>query len=184
MNKYRLGFLAAVLVGIAASAGTVKTWSAGEYITAGDLNSTIAHLHASVGHGHGPVIVNSDVSASAAIAHSKLATPALVPKAWAAMTATCSTGACTMVDTSEIASIVYSGVTDGGVGVGQYTVTYSVPRVDSSYMTLVSGFSVSVDFDCHTTVQTTTTATVNCLTPSTGAPTNGAFSFLMMDTEN
>lgn len=78
MKKY----LWLLLIPAVAAASTIKTWSGGETVRATDLNANFSHLHSNLGHGHGAVITNSDVSASAAIAHTKLATPTLVPKAW------------------------------------------------------------------------------------------------------
>lgn len=64
---------------------TPTVWSSGNTLTATNLNDTIAHMHNTFSGG----IVDAHISSSAAIAHSKLATPALVPKAMAVVTANC-----------------------------------------------------------------------------------------------
>lgn len=78
MKKY----LWLLLIPAVAVASSIKTWSSAETIRASDLNSNFSHLHSNLGHGHGTIITNADVSATAAIAHTKMATPALLPKAW------------------------------------------------------------------------------------------------------
>jgi hypothetical protein len=177
--KYRLGFLAAVLFGAFATAGTIKVWSSGEYITATDLNAALAHLHVSVGHGHGPVIINSDVSGSAAIAHTKLATPALLPKAWGYVAAACATPAtCTISDSNGITSIAGQATT------GEYLVTLATTRSNANYAVVVSAYLTAQDSSCHATAQTTSTVTIKCITASTGADLDSGFSFMLLDSEN
>ena len=175
MNKYKWGLLVAAALFMA---GPVKVWDSGESITSADLNATISHLHANLGHGHGPVIVNADVATSAAISHSKLATPALVPKAWASITTACATPAtCTLVDSSVATGVV------GTANPGEYTVSFPT-RGDANYGTVVNAFSATADVACHTSAQAATTATVICITPSTGAAVDAAFTFMLLDTSN
>lgn len=176
--KKLIVFLAAVWAGYAIS-GPIHTWVSGEYITAADLNANMSHIHNNMVGGHGPRLVNADVSGSAAIAHSKLATPALLPKVWASVTATCATPAtCTLVDESGIASIAGQATT------GEYLVTFDAARDTANYGTLVSAFGTAQDLTCHTTAQTTTTATVKCVTASTGADVDAAFTFMLLDSSN
>jgi hypothetical protein len=65
MDKLKLGFIAAVAALL--MAGPIKNWTSNEYITYTDLNNNFNHLHASVGHGHGPVITAADISSNAGI---------------------------------------------------------------------------------------------------------------------
>jgi hypothetical protein len=81
--KLRTGIIAGILVAGFAAAGTIHVWGTGEYITASDLNAVLAHIHNNMVGGHGARLVNSDISSAAAITHTKLATPALLPKLWA-----------------------------------------------------------------------------------------------------
>ncbi|MHB1098584.1 MAG: hypothetical protein ACYCZR_03435 [Burkholderiales bacterium] len=173
MTKYKWGILAACLLAVGAIAGPVKVWSSGEYINSADLNATVSHLHGNLGHGHGPVVVNADVSTSAAIAHSKLATPALLPKAWISLTATCTAGTCADVDKSIATSVAF-------VSTGVYTVSFPT-RGDASYGALVTAYGNRL-INCGVTAKAATTATVTCVTGTTGAETNGAFTFVLMDT--
>lgn len=167
-------FLVMVVAGLALS-GPIHSWSNGEYITHTDLNAALTHLHNSVGHGHGPILVNSDVSASAAIAHSKLKTPALVPKAWTSLTATCTAGTCTAVDSSVVTSVAF-------VSTGVYTVNFPT-RGDANYGALVTAYG-NLLINCGVTAKAATTATVTCVTGTTGAVVNGAFTFLLLDSSN
>ena len=133
MRKQLLGILLASFVfGGIALAGAIHTWAPGDVFLSSDINSTLQHIHNSmVGSGHN-LLVNADVSASAAITHSKLATPALVPKAWAYVAATCASGTCTLAASSGISSI-----TAGGTN-GTYTVTFSTARADANYGVIVT----------------------------------------------
>jgi hypothetical protein len=175
----KLAIAVALLFAAAVAAGPIHSWSVGEYISSTDLNAALTHLHNSVGHGHGPVIVNADVSASAAIAHSKMATPALLPKAWASLNATCTAGTCTLVDSSVVTSVAY-------VSAGVYTVNFPT-RGSANYGALATAYG-NYDLACSVTAKAATTATVTCANMGMDAgisvPTNGAFTFMLLDTEN
>lgn len=175
MSKYKWGTVAALLFGVAAVAGPIKTWASGEYITSSDLNANFSHIHNTMVGGHGPKLLNSDVSGSAAIAHSKLATPPLLPKAWISLAAACTAGTCVNVDLAVVTSATF-------VSAGVYTVNFPT-RGSSSYGTLVTAFGNSL-INCGVTARTATTATVTCVTGTTGAVTNAAFTFMLLDTEN
>lgn len=174
MSKRLVVFLVAVLAGTAIG-GSIHTWAAGEYIDAAQLNAALTHLHSNLGHGHGPVIVNGDVSGSAAIAHSKLATPALLPKAWTSLTATCTAGTCTSVDSSVVTSVAF-------VSTGVYTVNFPT-RGDANYGALATAYG-NLLINCGITAKAATTATVTCVTGTTGAVVNGAFTFMLLDSSN
>lgn len=59
-----LGF---AIVSVVTVASPIKNWTTNEYVTYSDLNAALNHLHASAGHGHGPVITAADISSSAGI---------------------------------------------------------------------------------------------------------------------
>lgn len=48
-------------------ANPIKNWTSSEYVTYTDLNNNFNHLHANLGHGHGPIITANDISANAGI---------------------------------------------------------------------------------------------------------------------
>ncbi len=171
----KLVLLGTLLLGAVVSAGPIHSWVTGEYITASDLNAALTHLHNSVGHGHGPVLINSDISTSAAIAHSKLATPPLIPKAWVSLSATCTAGTCTSVDSSVVTSVAF-------VSTGVYTVNFPT-RGDANYGALATAYG-NLLINCGVTAKAATNATVTCVTGTTGAVVNGAFTFLTLDTSN
>lgn len=176
LKQYLAALLAVALVATPALSGSIKVWSNGEYITATDLNAALAHLHANLGHGHGAIIVNSDVSASAGIAHTKMATPALLPKLWSTMgAAACGASPCTLTDWSVITSVTRSGA---GVYVANFTA-----RANASYAVFVTSNTNAVD--CYVGTRTTTTAAVSCFDSATGAvPTDASFSLVLMDSDN
>ncbi|MFT3866841.1 MAG: hypothetical protein QM729_21470 [Solirubrobacterales bacterium] len=83
MRKYIPHALFVGLLATAAVAGSIKVWTAGEYITAADLNANFTHLHNTMVGGHGPRLINADVASNANIATSKLAAASYIPKGWA-----------------------------------------------------------------------------------------------------
>lgn len=65
-----------------AFAGSIKSWSNGQTLTAADLNANFNHIHGLMVGGHGARLVDADVSGSAAIASSKLAQGSGIADAW------------------------------------------------------------------------------------------------------
>lgn len=57
----------AMIIAAVVGASPIKNWTSGEYVTYSDLNAVLNHLHANLGHGHGPIITAADISPSAAI---------------------------------------------------------------------------------------------------------------------
>lgn len=45
----------------------IKNWTSNEYVTYTDLNNNFNHLHANLGHGHGPIITSDDIAPNAGI---------------------------------------------------------------------------------------------------------------------
>lgn len=170
-----------VLLGFILSAGiayasAIKTWSSGETIRAADLNSNFAHIHNNmVGGGHN-LLTNADVSASAGIAHTKLATPALLPKAWAAMLTACNApGACTIAAGSGISAITRTGST------GVYTVDFS-GRTDTSFGVLVQANTNSTT--CAAQITSITRVTVYCTDLAAPTAADTLFTVLLLDNNN
>lgn len=130
--KRKLAVAAILLIAMVAMAGPIKTWSSGEVITASDLNANFQHIHNLMVGGHGARLVNADVNASAAIAHSKLATPTLIPKAVGGVILPCDGGTCTFAVSQGFASTFTRG------SVGQYAVTFSVTRANTAYIPMAN----------------------------------------------
>lgn len=171
MMKRKWGILAAVLIAGLAAASPIKTWIVGEVISYTDLNANFAHIHSLMVGGHGPRLVNADVSASAAISHSKLATPALVPKIWAQV-ANCTANPCTVSATSGVTSV-------GWTSAGLMTVNFAA-RANANYAAIVSASAVT-GRSCVPTAQTTTTVTVTCTDLAVPGAANSGFTILIMD---
>lgn len=186
MNKTRTFFAAlagAVLVLLIvegpALASSIKSWAGGETITANDLNANFSHIHGTMVGGHGARLVNADVSASAAIAHSKLATPSLVPKAWGVVKSTCAASPCTVDAHSGISS-----VTRGGAGT--YTVNLSSARANTNYGVLVSSVNPSGATGTLCIVEpiiATTNFSIDCYTHA-GAANDTGLTFMVLDNDN
>lgn len=67
-HKATIAFwLGLVLAGAVVTASPIKNWTTSEYVTYTDLNNNFNHLHANLGHGHGPIITADDISSSAKI---------------------------------------------------------------------------------------------------------------------
>jgi hypothetical protein len=175
MRKFAI--VAVLLFAYVAGAGAIHSWSTGEYITSTDLNAALGHLHANLGHGHGPILINSDISTGAAIAHSKLATPALVPKSWYTVgAAACSAATCTAVDSSVITSVSRSGA-------GLYVANFPT-RGDANYGVLLTSHTAASNL-CWITARTATTASFSCALSSVpGTPVDASFTVLILDSSN
>lgn len=159
--KKRIVVAAVSLVALVALAGPIKTWSAGEVIAASDLNANFQHIHNLMVGGHGARLVNGDVSASAAISHSKLATPALIPKAMGGIYTPCDGGTCTWNVNSGFTSTITRSTA------GQYTVTFSSARANANYVPVANLVGDTVNsytgMNCWPNgTYTTTTFTINC----------------------
>lgn len=151
---------------------TIKSWSSGDVVRAADLNANFTHIHNTMVGGHGARLVNADVSASAAIAHSKMATPALLPKAWAFI-ASCNTSiTCTQTVGTGVTSVTSNATA------GQYVITWATPRANANYIVVITSNTASTF--CVTNTYTTTTAAVECLDDA-DAPHIAGFGFILMD---
>lgn len=164
-------FGSALVCGTIAYAGSIKTWSNGEVIQSTDLNTTLAHIHTAAEAS----ITNAKVSTGAAIAHSKLATPALIPKVWAVV-ALCTTGTCTIQADSGINTVV-AGVTDG-----EYTIDFDTDRANANYATFITTNGAVSTF-CSVTAYLTTGITIDCENDA-GADTDVGFSIMVLDNDN
>jgi hypothetical protein len=185
MKNYKLSLLAALVVAGLVVAGPIKAWNGTETITYTDLNSNFTHLHNSVGHGHGPVIVNADISASAAITHSKLARPGLVPKLWA-IVANCTSSPCTVQEQSPAnGSGGVTSVTRASTGL--YTVNFAA-RPNSVTAPILTSTGASAGKTCSVTSYGSSSVGVGCVETVLDGGLNGlsddGFSIMILDDDN
>ena len=153
LTTYGAAFVVALFAGFAL-AGTIKVWTAGEYITASDLNANFAHLHTTMVGGHGPRLVNADVAANANIATNKLAALPLIPRGYASVVG----GATPTILAASGVSTVTRPLT------GQYTVTIPA-RPNVNYVVLVTPANNGTGTPpglCTVGAKGTTTFSVNC----------------------
>lgn len=133
-----------VLVPVVVLGGSINTFSNGTTLDAARLNYNFNHLHNNmIGAGHDTKLVDADVSATANIAHSKLATPYLIPKAWAFMPLCSTPGPCATSASHNLT------VTRGGTA-GQYTFSFA-DTTHSNYGVVVTGSNICVGFGYATT---------------------------------
>lgn len=177
MKKYLLPAVTILLIAGIANAGAIKVWVAGELLRYTDLNANFAHIHNLMVGGHGARLVNSDVSASAAISFSKLENSALIPKAWMGMNATCSASPCTTTVISVVTSVTRSSA-------GLYNVAFPA-RPNTNYAVFLTTKNPLVH--CAADTLSTTGVVVYCgaSDPAAGVPTliatDTSFNFLLMD---
>lgn len=166
-----------LLVPALAIAGAIKTFG-NETLLASDLNTVLQHIHNDMRGGSHTAIVNADIDGNALIAHSKLATPALVPKAWAQVFSATpcdgsTTPTCTLVAESGIGT-----VTGKGTGEGSYAVTFDTARADGFYAVNVT--SQTIGLFCFTQSHNTTGFDVYCRDDA-GAAVDSNISIVVMD---
>lgn len=167
MNKWKHVLVAVLAAAVVSDAGPVKVWSSGEILTAGDINANFSHIHNLMVGGHGARLVNADVSATASIAHSKLATPTLIPKAVAQISTICNVvGAC-----PTAFNVGFSGVA-ATTTTGAYRFTFSNARPNTDYVVSIPihiNATVNIPY-CYVTTYNTASFDVQCL--SSSSPTS------------
>lgn len=146
------------------------TWSNGQTLRSADLNDAFAHLHNTFSAG----IVDAHISSSAAIAHSKLALPTLVPKLMSTVATGCAAGTCTQVISAGVATIITHAAT------GQYLATYA--GADVNYTVSVTGESgaAGTTRQCSAGERTSTTLSINC-TDGAGTYADSGFHIVLWD---
>lgn len=179
--------IAAVLTyPIPSLAGSIKTWTTSERVSSADLNANFSHLHNTMCGSHGARLVNGDVSSSAAIAHTKLATPALLPKAWAVVTSVCDGAAAAGTSCTFTGSRV-SDVSSNATA-GQYRVNLEYSAANAIYGVIVTSMTNTVHCLLSAAPLTGTgdangtNFIVECRDGATwAAATNAAFTFMVID---
>jgi hypothetical protein len=178
--------LIAILAGLvggtlpSAWASAIKTWNNGEVVQPSDLNADLNHIHNTMVGGHGARLVDADVSSSAAIAHSKMQTPALLPKAWAMVSANCTGStaagtACTVGDSSQL-SLTTSGVA------GQFRGVLSYTPSNANFAVLVTSRTTTTVCMADTYATTSPYFLVKCFDYAGAAVDTNQFVVLVMDT--
>lgn len=153
--------------------GAIKSWSSGETLRSTDLNANFSHIHGLMVGGHGARLVDADVSSSAALSHSKLATPALVPKAWARINANCAFPCSETITAGSGVSVISHTAT------GVWTVTWTTARPTSPYGVLV-GHHGPARTDCYSDTFSTTLVAVRCV-DAAGAAVDTVWTVFMVD---
>ena len=171
-RNFLISILIALVVTGVANAGAIKTWST-EVLLSSDLNATFEHIHGALRGGSHTLITNADLSASAAIAHTKMATPGLLSKGWASLSAVCAAGTCAQAEASGIAFTI-TFVSDG-----LYNVAFAA-RTDAAYAAFAT--ALTVDHYCTVHTQSTSAFRVECQLHD-GVATNTAFNVMLMDAE-
>lgn len=123
--------LLGLLLGFTVSVATAHTgapdasyWTNGSQLTAADLNNTVAHMHNTFNGG----IVDSHISTTAGIQHSKLAKPGLIPKAMGYITYD---GGATVEEDFNIASVTV-------LDAGYFAVTLDYTPTDAHFVVQVT----------------------------------------------
>lgn len=174
----RYAFLLLLIPALALS-GAIKVWAPGDTLNINDLNSALSHIHSTMVGGHGARLKNADVSPVAAISHSKLATPGLVPKNITQVGVTpataCAASPCTF---STLSGFALTSIT--WAGPATYTVTFPA-RANANYIVHLNASTGGTY--CTAGTFTTTTFAVVCYNAA-GAATASAFQFTILDNDN
>lgn len=173
--------LALVLLVGGAAWAALKVWVSGETVRASDLNSNFTQVYNAATAN----ITNSRIDNAAAISHSKLATPSLVPKAIIGSASACLSAA----DGASCTLAFNYGATITAVRTseGFYTMTWGVARANSVYMPQANSY-ITTDSDavtnyCVSVEQTTSTFVVKCYTHA-GTISDTRFMVVVYDDDN
>lgn len=167
-------FVALVIAGVT-NAGSIITFASGTLRSA-DLNTNFEHIHNNMVGGHGARLVNADVSSSAAISHSKLATPALLPKLWAQVGSDCTASPCTVESSGgSITSVTRTGS-------GAYSFNFPA-RANDVYAVVITALDTAADRFCIARSRSTTAVTFVCYDAGAVATDTG-FSIMLLDNDN
>lgn len=158
------------------SQGAIHTWSSGETLTSSDLNANFAHIHNYMVGGHGGRLVNADVSASAAIASTKIQYGGGIAKSHVGVYVACGCGAapcfCTLNNPYNVTSVQKTAT-------GTYRVTWNFTAAKTPNVQVTTVTSGNI---CTTATPTTTTVDITCVDLDTPAATDSAFTFTLWET--
>lgn len=153
-------------------APSFTTWSANQKLTSTDLNNTMAHLHNTFSGN----IDDTMISTAAAIQHSKLQYPILVPKAAAYVAPNCTTASCTLAFTSRIATIARSGA-------GNYIVTLTYTAPNNVFGIVTTPATGGTAITCISTAVSTSTYGIACV-DAAGVAQDTGFMTTVYDDDN
>lgn len=159
--------------------GAIKTWDTTSKVTASDLNGNFQHIHNNMVGGHGARLLDADVSATAAIASSKLAGYRYIPVVWSTVIGSCTATPCTVA-----ATVGVTGITRTSAGI--YTVTFSPARLNTNFAVLVTPVTCNAgNCSCTAVPLSTSTHSVVCTRTDTGtnAAVDASFSTMVMDND-
>lgn len=169
----------AMLAASVAVASAIKVWSPGDTLSSTDLNANFAHIHSLMVGGHGARLLDADVSASAAIAHSKMANPALLPKAYVYVASVCSSSPCTMNLSYGLTSVTRTGT-------GLYQLNLNPARTNATFGGVVSVMYCSGSPPCTCNYEAPVAGTaynIDCY-DRTGAAKDVGFFVTLFDDNN
>lgn len=169
MKNFKLALLSTFILSVIAGgvmAGSIKVWSNGQTLTASDLNANFAHIHGLMVGGHGPRLVDADVSGSAAIQSSKLSQGAGIADGWAYLSGTCAAGTCTLSNSYGVSSVTWQAT-------GQYYVNTSATIAAGAVCHAEWVNQTASTEGCNCDYQNSTRLSVVC--GSGGVPTNAQF---------
>lgn len=150
-------------------------WAIGEIVTAADLNNTFDHVHNTFSAN----IADAHISPTAAISHSKMKFPAVLPKGFYMTTDPCSSSPCTL--------LINSGATVTTItraSAGNYTATLAGTRSNATYSGLITpqnGGTTKVF--CSFVALSVTQFQIVCFN-DTGTATDTGLTIALMDDDN
>lgn len=175
MKKWTPTLLAIIVLATGAVAGSIKVWNTSDFLSANDLNANFAHIHGLMVGGHGPRLVNADVSAAANIDLSKINVGNLLPRSQGIISG--SWGSISAPSGIAFTWISYGGWIASGVsgGSGSYTFSTASARTAGKWFIvatpLATANSNNYKVNClgyPTPSYTTTRFTVDCKDATTG----------------
>lgn len=174
-SYFRVAVFSVLVTAALASAGAIKSWSAGDTLSTTDVNANFTHIHNTMVGGHGGRLVNADVNALANIGYTKIQNGRGIARAWADVESTCSSTPCTVDESLNITSISRSGA-------GTYTVTLNYTATDNVFSVFVQSHTSTAI--CWGTSASTTTVSVACSDYDAAigpTATDAAFSVIVLD---
>jgi hypothetical protein len=179
MKKWLPLIVSLLIVGAVTFGSSIKSWASGEALTASDLNANFSHIHTTMVGGHGARLVNADVSATASISHSKMETPALLPKGTWNGSAACTSGMCSGTGYGKLASVERTAL-------GAYKVSFTTTLTDTSYTVLAAWNSAGAHADtvCMPATKTTTAYYLSCYSHAAAASDDVTLDIVLFDNNN
>lgn len=155
-----------------AGAPAYHHWVVGEQLLSSDLNNTFDHIHNTFSGN----IADAHISATAAIQHSKMQFPQVLPKAVAYVAPDCTTNPCTMAFNTRISNIARGGG-------GNYIVTLGYMAHDNVYGIVTTPATAGNAIACVSTAISLTTYGVVCYDAAKVATDTG-FITTVFDNDN